>query len=216
MAKIKIIFIIFMLLFFPVTGLAADAFDVLRFEKHLKLIHESKEANSVAQLVALFAKVKKDEGASIESIITISCTVGVSDADVMTAAVQNYPAENVIAELIKSSKNAEAIIKIAVFLDIDPRKIITGAIAAGVKPVDAEVMVAVAMKLKKEQGTGNSIDEGDKTGLALTPGEELDNGGAAAGASGAAGAAGAAGGGPAGGAVGPVGGSGGGGIASPS
>ncbi len=213
MAKNKIIFIIFMVLFSPTIGVAADAFDVLRFEKHLKLIHESKESNYVAQLVALFEKVKKDEGASIESIITISRKAGISDADVMTSAVQNYPAENVIAELIKSSKNAEAIIKIAVFLNIDPRKIITGAIAAGVKPVDAEVMVAVAMKLKKEQGTGNSIDEGDKTGLALTPGEELDNGGTAAGASGAAGAAG---GGPAGGAAGPVGGSGGGGIASPS
>jgi len=213
MAKNKIIFIIFMVLFSPTIGVAADAFDVLRFEKHLKLIHESKESSYMAQLVALFEKVKKDEGASIESIITISRKAGISDADVMTSAVQNYPAENVIAELIKSSKNAEAIIKIAVFLNIDPRKIITGAIAAGVKPVDAEVMVAVAMKLKKEQGTGNSIDEGDKTGLALTPGEELDNGGTAAGASGAAGAAG---GGPAGGAAGPVGGSGGGGIASPS
>ncbi len=215
MAKIKIIFIFFMLLFSPINGLAADAFDVLRFEKHLKLIHESKESNYVAQLAALFAKVKKNESASIESIIFISRKVGISDADVMTAAVQNYPAENVITELIKSSKNAEAIIKIAVFSDIDPRKIITGAIAAGIKPVDAEVMVAVAMKLKKEQGAGNSIDEGNKTGLALTPGEELDNGGAAAGAAGAAG--GAAGGGPAGGAAGPVGGSGAGrGIASPS
>lgn len=216
MAKIKIIFIIFIVLFSPAIGLAADAFDVLRFEKHLKLIHESKEANYVAQLVELFAKVKKDEGASIESIITISRKIGISDADVMTAAVQNYPAESVIAELIKNSKNAETIIKIAVFLNVDPKKIITGAIAAGVKPVDAEVMVAVAMKLKKEQGTGNPIDEGDKTGLALTPGEELDNGGTAAGATGPAGAAGAAGGGPAGGAAGPVGGSGGGGIASPS
>ena len=215
MAKIKIIFFIFMLLFLPVLGLAADAFDVLRFEKHLKLIHESKESNSVSQLAALFAKVKKDEGASIESIIIISRKVGISDADVMTAAIQNYPVENVITELIKSSKNADAIIKNAVFSDIDPRKIITGAIAAGIKPVDAEVMVAIAMKLKKEQGTGNSIDEGNKTGLALTPGEELDNGGAAAGAAGAAG--GAAGGGPAGGAAGPVGGSGAGrGIASPS
>jgi hypothetical protein len=212
MAKIKPLSIFFMLLFFPVHGLAADAFDILRFEKHIKLIHESKESDYTAQLVALFAKAKKDEGASIESIITISRKVGISDADVMTAAIQNYPAENVITELIKSSKNAEAIIKMAVFLDIDPRKIITGAIAAGVKPVDAEVMVAVAMKLKKEQGTGNSIDEGDKTGLALTPGEELDNGGTVGGAAGAAGAAG----GPAGGAAGPVGGSGGGGIASPS
>jgi hypothetical protein len=210
MAKIKIIFIFFMLLIFPINGLPADAFDVLRFEKHIKLIHETKESNYVAQLVALFAKVKENEGASIESIIFISRKVGISDADLITAAVQNYPAENVIAELIKSSKNAEAIIKIAVFSDIDPRKIITGAIAAGVRPVDAEVMVAVAMKLKKEQGTGNSIDEGDKTGLALTPGEELDNGGTAAGAAGnAAGPAGGA-------AAGPVGGSGGRGIASPS
>ncbi len=214
MAKIKINIVFFMLLFLPINGLTADAFDVLRFEKHIKLIHEKKESNYVAQLVELFGKVKKNEGASIESVIFISRKVGISDADIMTAAVQNYPAENVITGLIQSSKNAETIIKIAVFSDIDPRKIITGAIAAGVRPVDAEVMVAVAMKLKKEKGTGNAIEDGDKTGIALTPGEELDNGGTAAGDSGAAGAAG---GGPAGGAAGPVGGSGAGrGIASPS
>jgi hypothetical protein len=153
-------------------------------------------------------------------VLSISRKVGISYSDIMGAAVKSYPAENVIPELIRNSRDAEEMIRIAVFLNIDHRKIITGAVAAGIKPVDAEVMVAVAMKRKKQQGAGEKPAEGDKSGLALTPGEELDNGANAAGAAGNTGESGGPAGGasnPSGGAAGPVGGSGTGrGVASPS
>jgi hypothetical protein len=223
MLHFRIIFICWVFCFFPVIGLTADQFDPILFEKHIRLVHASKESNYIVQLEKLFAKAK-NEGASIETVLSISRKVGISHSDIMGAAVKSYPAENVIPELIRNSRDAEEMIRIAVFLNIDPRKIITGAVAAGIKPVDAEVMVAVAMKRKKQQGAGEKPAEGDKSGLALTPGEELDNGANAAGAAGNTGesggpAAGPAGGAsnPSGGAAGPVGGSGTGrGVASPS
>jgi hypothetical protein len=219
MAKFKTIFIYLTVLFLPVIGLASNVFNPVIFEKHLKLIHTSNESTYMVQLGELFAKVK-NEGASIEVIISISRRVGISDSDLIVASVKSFPAEDVVSWMIQSSRDAEEIIKIAVFSDIEPKQIIAGAIAAGITQVDAEVMVAVAMRLKREQGTGDSTDEDGKTGLALTPGEELDNGGAAAGASGDSGVAppaGAAGGGAAGpaGGAGSVGGTGRG-IASPS
>jgi len=223
MLHFRIVFICFVFFFFPIIGSAAVQFDPVLFEKHIRLAHASRESSYLVQLEKLFAKAK-NEGASIEAVLSISRKVGIPDSDVMGAAVKNYPAENVVTGLIRSTGDAEEMVRIAVFLNIDPRKIITGAVAAGIKPVDAEVMVAIAMKLKKKKGAEEKPAEGDKSGLAQTPGEELDNGANAAGAAGNTGesggpAAGPAGGAsnPSGGAAGPVGGSGTGrGIASPS
>lgn len=219
---IKSIVFCLVILSFPFGGMAADSFDPILFGKHVRLIHVAQEADYSAQLERLFAKAGK-EGASLEAVLSISRKATVSYKDILEAAVKSYPPETVITGLIKSSRDAEEIVKIAVFSGIDTKTIISGAIAAGIKPVDAEVMVAIAMKLKREKGVAGAKEEGENSGLALTPGEELDNGGApAAGNTGAAGDSGAgdagpAGGGasPAGGAAGPVGGSGGG-VASPS
>lgn len=219
---IKHIVFCLIILSFPLAGMAADQFDPILFGKHVRLLNVTKEADYSVQLERLFAKAKK-EGASLEAVISISRQAAVSYKDILEAAVKSYPPETVITGLIKSSRDAEEIVKIAVFSGIDTKKIITGTIAAGIKPVDAEVMVAIAMKLKREKSVaGATKEEGENSGLALTPGEELDNGGAPAGAAGAAGDAGAGDAGPAGGsaspaggAAGPVGGSGGG-VASPS
>ena len=216
----KIVFCL-VILSFPVAGMAAGGFDPILFGKHVRLIHVSKEADYTTQLEQLYAKARK-EGASLEAILSISRKATISYKDILEAAVKSYPPETVITGLIKSSRDAEEIVKIAVFAGIDTKKIIAGAIAAGIKPVDAEVMVAIAMKLKREKDVAGTKEEGENSGLALTPGEELDNGGAPAGNAGAAGDSGAGDAGPAGGsaspaggAAGPVGGSGGG-VASPS
>lgn len=203
---------------------AAETFDPGLFAKHLRLIHTSGESNYAAQLSQLFSKVNR-EGATLADVMSASHAVGLPVKDFLTAAVESYPARDVIALLIQNSDDAEEIVKIAVFADIDPKTIIEGAVAAGIQPVDAEVLVAVALKLKREKARGASADKDGKSGLARTPGEELDSSGDAAGASGAAGAAGTGGGadaggaagaaGPAGGASGPVGGAGRG-VASPS
>jgi len=175
----KYTFFLIVLLLIPFSRLYAGNFEPVLFEKHLKLIQTAHESDYSVQLENLFLKVK-NQGASIEAVTVISLNAGISHVDFIVSCIKIYPTEKVVSSAIKSGGDVEEVIKTAILSGGDPVKIIAGAIEAGITPVDAETMVAVAMKLKREPGSSGPSKGESKEGLALTPGEELDSGGPAA------------------------------------
>jgi len=194
MTGYKFIFFFIVLLLMPCNKLHAETFNPVLFEKHLKLIQTAHESNYSVQLENLFSQAK-NQGASIEAVTVVALNAGLSHIDFLVSCIKIYPVEKVVSSAIKSGGDAEEVIKTAILSGGDPVKIIAGAIEAGITPVDAETMVAVAMKLKRDPGHGGPSKGESEEGLALTPGEELDSGGKAAPAPGAAVPVGGAGGG---------------------